>query len=217
MGAFHGGLTYRQYRVKESLPNHWQTKVLAGLLNNLAQEVSPTDEDTKSVGWCSAEFPLDTQLTLEQCLYRDEYLVFSMRVDTLNVPKGMLNIYCEAEERRIKKEQKKEALNRYERAEVREQVEQALRKKVLPSIRSTEMVWNWPEGIVRFFTTNKSLNEEFVELFEESFGLTLIPEYAYTLAQDPNLGLSKKELKQLDVIEASSFVDSETLFDTMKA
>ena len=129
----------------------------------------------------------------------------------------MLNIYCEAEERRIKKEQKKEALNRYERAEVREQVEQALRKKVLPSIRSTEMVWNWPEGIIRFFTTNKSLNEEFVELFEESFGLTLIPEYAYTLAQDPNLGLSKKELKQLDVIEASSFVDSETLFDTMKA
>lgn len=217
MGAFHGGLTYRQYRVKESLATKWQTKVLAGLLNNIAHEIKPSDEELKSIGWCSAEFPLDTNLTLEQCLYRDEYLVFAMRVDAINIPKGLLNIYCEAEERRIKKEQKKEALNRYEKAEVREQVEQALRKKVLPSIRSTEVVWNWPEGIVRFFSTNKGLNEEFMELFEESFTLTLIPEYAYTLAQDPDLGLSKKELKQLDLIDATPFVDPETLFDTMKA
>ena len=216
MGAFHGGLTYRQYRVKEKLPAQWQRKILAGLLNNIAQEIKPEDDEVRSIGWCNAQFALDTQMTIEQCLF-NEYLIIGMRVDTLSVPKGLLNMHCEREERKVKKELKKEALSRYERAEVREQVEERLRKRILPSIRSSEVVWSWEAGYVRFFSTNKGLNEEFMELFEESFGLTLVPEYAYTLAQDPALGVSQEQLRTLNVIEPTSFVDSETLFETMKS
>ena len=85
-----------------------------------------------------------------------------------------------------------------------------------PSIKSTEMLWNWENGYVRFFSTSKGLNEEFSELFEESFGLTLTPEYAYTLAQDPALGLDRDLLKQLESIEQMPFVDQDTLFETLR-
>ena len=215
MGAFQGGLTYRQYRVKERLPAQWQSRVLQGIVNNIAREIKPSDDEVRHVGWCDAHFVLDTSVTLESCLY-NEYVLLGMRVDSFNVPKGLLNIYCEAEERKVRKELKKEALSRYERAEIREQIEEQLKKRLLPSIRSTEMIWNWESGVVRFFSTNKSLNEEFMELFEESFGLMLIPEYAYTLAQDPALNLSQEQLRTLDVIEPTPFVDPETLFETMK-
>ena len=215
MGAFQGGLTYRQYRVKERLPAQWQSRVLQGVVNNIARDLKPSEEETRHIGWCDAHFVLDTEITLESCIY-NEYVLLGMRVDSLNVPKGLLNIYCEAEERKVRKELKKEALSRYEKAEIREQIEEQLKKRLLPSIRSTEMVWNWESGIVRFFSTNKSLNEEFMELFEESFGLMLIPEYAYTLAQDPTLNLSQEQLRTLDVIEPTPFVDPETLFETMK-
>ena len=92
----------------------------------------------------------------------------------------------------------------------------ALRKNVLPSIKTSEVVWNWETGYVRFFSTSKGLNEEFIELFEESFGLTLTPEYAYTLAQDPSLSLTAESLQALDSIEPTAFVDQDTLFDTLR-
>ena len=216
MGAFQGGLTYRHYRVNETLSPTWQRRVQDGLITNIAKEIDPRSDDDRSIGWCDIHFALATSISLEQCL-RNEYIVAAMRVDTLTVPKRMLNIYCEREERRVMRELKKEVLTRYERAEIREQVEKELRKKVLPGIKSTEMIWNWETGYVRFFSTSKGLNEEFSELFEESFGLTLTPEYAYTLAQDPALGLDRDQLSRLDAIEQLTFVDQDTLFETLRS
>ena len=215
MGAFQGGLTYRQYRVNQHLPPQWQKRVQQGLSQNLAKEISATSDDERSVGWCNAHFALDTSISLEQCLY-NEYVVIGMRVDTLTVPKRLLAVYSEREERLAMQELNKEVLSRYERAEIREKVEKALRKKVLPSIKTSEVVWNWETGYVRFFSTSKGLNEEFIELFEESFGLTLTPEYAYTLAQDPSLSLTAASLQALDSIEPTAFVDQDTLFDTLR-
>jgi DNA recombination-dependent growth factor C len=214
MGAFQGTLTYRQYRVNEHLPPNWQRTVREGLMEHIAREIDPNSDDERSSGWCDPQFALSPTLSLEQCM-RDEYLFMGMRVDTLTVPKRILTVYCEREERRMMRELNKEALTRYERAEIREKVEKSLRKRTLPSIKSTEVVWNWELGYVRFFSTNKSLNEEFVELFEESFRLTLTPEFAYTLAHDPDLGLDAEILNQLDIIEHTPFVNQELLFETL--
>ncbi len=215
MGAFQGGLTYRQYRVRDKLPQHWQAKVQQGLAANVAKSIDPEGDEDRAVGWCSAQFILDTHVTLDTCLY-DPYLVMAMRLETLTVPAGLLKMHCEAEERKVKRELKKEALSRYERAEIRERVEAALRKRLLPSLRSFEVVWNTESGVVRFFSTNKGLNEELMELFEDSFGLVLIPDYAYTMAQEPALGLSDEQLAALDAVEPTPFIDSETLYESMK-
>ena len=215
MGAFQGGLTYRQYRVNQHLPPQWQKKIQQGLTTHLAKEINPAGDDDRSIGWCNAHFALDTSISLEQCLY-NEYIVVGMRIDTLVVPKSLLVVYCEREERKAMQELKKDVLSRYEKAEIRERVEAVLRKKVLPNIKTAEIVWNWETGYIRFFNTSKALNEEFVELFEESFGMTLTPEYAYTLAQDPMLGLSAPLLKTLDKVEPTAFVDQETLIETLR-
>ena len=215
MGAFQGGLTYRQYQVRERLPQHWQAKLQQGLVNNVAKPLDPEGDQDRVVGWCSAQFILDTDMGLEHCL-RDPYLVVALRVESINIPAGLLKIHCESEERRLKRELKKETLSRYERAEVREQVEAKLRKRVLPSMKSYELLWNTETGVVRFFTTNKGLNEELMDLFEDSFGLTLVPEYAYTIAQDSELGLDKAQLEALDSVEPTPFIDDETLFESMQ-
>ena len=216
MGALQGGLTYRQYRVNENLLPTWQKRVQEGLITNIATEIDPRSDDERSIGWCDIHFALSSSISLDQCL-RNEYIIAGMRVDTLSVPKSMLAIYCEREERNVMRELKKTVLTRYERVEIREQVEKELRKKVLPSIKSTEMIWNWETGYVRFFSTSKGLNEEFIELFEESFGLTLTPEYAYTLAQDSTLGLDRDQLSRLEKIDHTPFVDQDTIFETLRS
>jgi len=215
MGALQGGLTYRQYRVKEKLPTTWQAKVQKGLVSNVAKPLDPEGEFDRVVGWCSAQFILDTDMSLDLCL-QDPYLVVALRVETIKIPGGLLKVHCESEERKVKRELKKEALSRYERAEIREQVEARLRKRVLPTMKSFEVLWNTETGVVRFFTTNKTLNEELMDLFEDSFNLTLIPDYAYTIAQSEDLALEKEELEALESIEPTPFVDEDTLYESMK-
>ena len=141
MGAFQGSLTYRQYRVNEHLPPTWQRRVQDGLIAHLAREIDPNTDGERSSGWCDPQFPLAPSLSLEQCL-RQEYLVIGMRVDTLNVPKRLLTLYCEREERRLIRELNQESLTRYERAEVREQVEKALKRK---KEGATDF---WPKGLI---------------------------------------------------------------------
>lgn len=215
MGAFQGGLTYRQYQIKEKLPTTWQAKVQQGLVSNVAKPLDPEGEFDRVIGWCSAHFILDTDMSLDLCL-QDPYLVIAMRVETIKIPGGLLKVHCESEERKAKRELKKEVLSRYERAEIREQVEAKLRKRILPTLKSFELLWNTETGVVRFFSTNKSLNEELMDLFEDSFNLTLIPDYAYTIAHSDELGLSKKALDALESIEPTSFVDEDTLYESMK-
>ena len=215
MGAFQGGLTYRQYQIKEKLPTTWQAKVQKGLVSNVAKPLDPEGELDRVIGWCSAHFILDTDMSLDLCL-QDPYLVVAMRVETIKIPSGLLKVQCEAEERKVKRELKKEVLSRYERAEIREQVEVRLRKRVLPTLKSFEVLWNTETGVVRFFTTNKSLNEELMDLFEDSFNLTLIPDYAYTVAQSDELGLDQGALEALESVEPTPFVDEDTLYESMK-
>jgi hypothetical protein len=83
-------------------------------------------------------------------------------------------------------------------------------------MKSFEVLWNTETGVVRFFTTNKTLNEELMDLFEDSFNLTLIPDYAYTIAQSEDLALEKEELEALESIEPTPFVDEDTLYESMK-
>ena len=139
-----------------------------------------------------------------------------MRVETIKLPASLVKLYCESEERKAKKELKKDVLSRYERADIKEQIEKQLRRKVLPSFKLIEMIWNVERGLVRFFNTSKGLNEEFMELFEESFGIQLTPDYAFTLAQAPEMGLSRNELKVLKSVESTPYVDHETLTEMMK-
>jgi recombination associated protein RdgC len=216
MGAFHGTVSYRQYRLAKELPQNYFPYLLEGCIKHLAKEIDPLGTDTRLIGWCDAQSPMSTQLTLDRILLND-YLVVAMRIDTLNVPKGLLKLQCDQEEKRILKESKKESLTRYEKAEIKEAVEKKLRVRLFPSIKWVEMVWNTATGVIRFFSTSKGLNEQFMELFAESFAINLIPDYPYTIAQLPEINLDDQALNQLEMVEPSSFVDAETQFTAMRS
>jgi recombination associated protein RdgC len=216
MGAFHGTASYRQYRLSKEIPANYFNHILEGCIKHLAKEIDPNGNDTRLIGWCDAQSPMSNQLTLDQILLND-YLVVAMRIDTLNIGKGLLKLQCDQEEKRILKETKKESLTRYEKAEIKEAVEKKLRQRLFPNIKWVEMVWNTSTGVIRFFSTSKGLNEQFMELFAESFGINLIPDYPYTIAQLPEINLNDQALNQLEVVEPCSFVDAETQFTAMRS
>ena len=61
-----------------------------------------------------------------------------------------------------------------------------------------DMCWNITERKLRFWSTSKKLCEEFVEFFEDTFELTLVPDSPFMMAKD--LGIGEKLLdKMLDI------------------
>ena len=218
MGAFQGGLTYRQYYVIDPLPQSWKDTFQQGLSQLAFKPIDLNSEEERAVGWASALFPLDIELSSEMYLF-NEYMVLAMRVDTLTVPGPLVKIQTEAEIRRVRLEDNRE-LNRYAKAEVKERVKKALRHKTLASIKTFDMVWNHisekQPSMVRFFSANEKLNLEFQELFEDTFGLRLVPDCGFTAALHADLGLTEEQLERLNEVHPSFFADADDAVAAMK-
>ena len=207
MGAFQGSLTFKQFHVLDPLPNDWKVTFQKGIERHIFRELDPASEVERSTGWCSPHFPLDLALDSETYHY-NEYLILGFRVDVWSIPASTLKIYCEAEARRVMREQKRESLPRYERAEIRERVLQDLKRKTVPTIRCVDMVWHWRDGTVRFFATSQKINLEFQDCFENSFGLRLLPDGPMARALYGAGGLAENDHPRFDAIEPQSFLSA---------
>lgn len=205
MGAFQGSLTYRQYFVRGELPPDWRDQFAEKINSHVFQPVSPDSDEERALGWCSPHFPLDVDLH-EGLWLHDEYLVLALRIDTLKVPGPILKIYTEAECRRVMAEQKVDTLNRYQRAEVKDRVQKELRKKILPTIKTIDMVWSLQTSMVRFWSGNTKTNEEFQELFEKTFEIGLGADTPYTAAAFGVLGLEEDLVTRLADLQPSLFI-----------
>lgn len=214
MGAFQGGLSYRRYTTVEPLPEGFKDLFQKGISENVFRPIEPASDEERSIGWTSAQFALDIDLQPEKYRF-NEYIVLAMRIDTLTVPGPMLRLYTEAEARRVMLEQKRDSLNRYERAEIKERVKMELRRKMIPAVKAIDMVWNITEGVVRFFAGNEKANLEFQELFEATFDRLLIPDSPYTAALHGNVALTDAQRGALDDIDPAIFADSETMAAAM--
>ncbi len=214
MGAFSGSLTYRQYRVRDSLSGDYLKAFDEGIQRNLFYPLDPSKDQDRSIGWCDPKFALDTDLDPSAYVMTD-YLVLGLRVDAWSIPATTLKLYTEAEVRRVMEEQKRESLSRYEHAEAKERVVMELKRRILPSTKVIDMVWNLSDGMVRFFSSSQRMNTDFMDLFETTFGMTLLPHSAYGAAQSTQSGLLASERDQLEAIEPSYFVYADTAVQAM--
>ena len=71
--------------------------------------------------------------------------------------------------RRVMVEQKKASLSRYEHAEAKERVIMELKRRILPSTKVVDMVWNLSDGTLRFFSSSQRMNVDFMDLFRDDF------------------------------------------------
>lgn len=212
MGAFQGGLTFRQYYVQDPLPEGFRDRFEQRIRHHAFREIDLAGEEERAVGWCNAAFPLDVDL-YQNTFFLNEYIVLGYRIDTLTVPGPLLRLYTEQEARRVGEEQKRENLTRFERAEIKDRVKRELRRKMMPSVKCVDMVWHMDDARVRFWSGNEKLNLEFQELFEDTFEVGLWPDNAYTAALKMSLEDSEKVV--LDNLEPALFVDEDALLAAM--
>ncbi|MBI2568770.1 MAG: recombination-associated protein RdgC [Candidatus Schekmanbacteria bacterium] len=207
MGAFKGNLSYKQYYVVDPLPEDWRPRFEEQIRRTVFKEIDIDGTAEESVGWCSPHFPLD--LDLSPAVYQhNEYLTLAVRFDKLTVPGAQLRLYVEAEVRKYLAESHRDRIGRQLRDEIKERVRQQLRRRILPVISAVDMVWNVTAGVVRYWSHANRRNELFVELFEDTFGLLLVPDSPYAAAVYGKLGLDDTLLGALATVEPAVLADA---------
>lgn len=202
MGAISGTITTSAYYLLEDLPKDFRTAYVEAMTAKRFKDIDISSDQDESVGWCVTSDPFDTDFSIEKLHFTD-YLMFSMRQDVLRLSPSVFKLHLAKRIADYKAEFDKDKVTKAEADNVRELLERELRRKVLPSIRIHDAVWNIQRGEVWLFTTNKRVNEIFQDLFTSTFGLTLAPRNAY--ARLERMKLPEAELARVPTLEPTVF------------
>ena len=198
MGALRGTISYSKLFVRGEPLRVVDERFVEGVRLRAFRPLDPAEEDVQRAGWVAVDDPFDFDLDRTKLL-RGSYLGLALRVDRWRIPGPLFKAHFAEATRAYLGERGRDKLGRREKAELRTFVERRLRKQTVPSMKVVDLVWNLDTGIVRFWSSARAMHELLGELFDATFGRSLVPESPYTAAA--MLGMSDAELGRFDALE----------------
>lgn len=183
MGLLSGTFTYRKFIVDEELPGDFKEKLVKTLPRHVFREINPKVNPEFSIGWVNAFDPTDHSLNLEKVLF-GKYIILGLRKDRKSVPGAILKAEITAAIRAQMRERKGRKLSREEIASLKEMVKEKLLENISPTTALFEAVWNYETREVYFSSTATKPITEFIDLFQETFELTLLEQTLVSRAED---------------------------------
>lgn len=204
MGLLSSSVSIAQYRVEGKLEKPVIETVAGCLKKNVIPDV---DEDIadRTVGWTSFDKPFNPDFDGSSFLI-GTYFVFSLRIDKKTVPTSLIRKHCAMETAKRLAATGRKYLSRDEKSMIREQVTSVLTLRIPATPNVYDLIWNYEESSLWFFSTLKSANEELETLFFRSFQLPLIRLFPYTTA-DLAMGLSDTQRDNLVKLTATDFTE----------
>jgi DNA recombination-dependent growth factor C len=187
MGILSSAASVTRYKVEGKIETGVMETVIKGLRKNSVREIDDDAAD-KSVGWTSFEHPFQPTFEVSSFVFGNLF-VFSLRIDRKSIPPKLLkkHITRETTERLAKTKQR--FLSKDEKQALKDKVVMDLAIR-LPSIPHVyDLIWDYENAGVSFFSNLRAANEELESLFKKSFTLSLIRIFPYTAA-DLMSGLS---------------------------
>ena len=182
MSALSGSLSYARFFVPSPLPRGLLDKSHDAILHHAMRPLSADEPDPERSGWCVLGDALDLSMPRDR-IYLDGYVNLGFRTDRWAIPGPLLRARLREAEASYMTKKGRERLGRRERAEIKEVVTRELRKRLVPSSRVVDLSWSLEEGLVRFFSHTERSTQSMLELFQKTFGLELVAESPYTLAE----------------------------------
>lgn len=155
------------------------------------------------VGWTSFEDPFKPDFT-GSSFSIGAYMVFSLRIDKKSIPPKTIKKYCAIEAAKMLSKTGRGYLSANEKQMIKDHVINVLSLRIPATPNIYDVVWNYEESELWFFSNLKSANEALETLFTRSFGASLIRLFPYTLA-DLASGLSGSERDALNRLSPTSF------------
>lgn len=192
-----------RYRVNGKFESQIIDTVADGLSRNTIADIDQQIID-KTAGWTSFESPFQPDFSGSSFVYGN-YFVFSLRVDKKNIAAKVLKKHYTIEAAKRMSQSGRNFLSKAEKRAVKENVRNALCLKIPATPHIYDVVWNYEDASLWFFTNLKAANEELETLFAKSFHLSMIRIFPYTAA-DINSDLSDSQRDDLQKISPIPFV-----------
>ena len=201
MGVSRGALTFTRLFVRGKPPKDLRKRYLDAVRLRKFTPLSPEDEASEAVGWCVIERPFDLDFQADSIFY-DRFVQLGFRVDKWRLPGALVRAQVADEQQRMLSRSGREKLTRAEKEDIKLRVIGRLRKKILPTSRAFDVLWDLDAGTVLLFTHAARTTDEFCALFETTFGLELELDSPYAAAQRSKLSTAQQ--KQFDKVEPVS-------------
>jgi recombination associated protein RdgC len=173
-------ISITRYKVEGRLKEPVLETVAAVLKKNAISEIDDQSSE-KAVGWTSLKKPYQPDFRGSDFVYGN-YLVFSLRIDKKSIPSKVVKKYFLIESTRRLAESGRQYLSRSEKQIIKDQVIDRLNIKVPATPNVYDLIWNYEDSVLWFFSNLKTPNEELETLFFRSFDLRLIRMFPYTAA-----------------------------------
>jgi hypothetical protein len=198
VSARRGSLTLTRLFVQGKPPGDLRKPFMAAIRLRAFQPLDPDGEVSESSGWCVMDRPFDLEFEPDK-VFEDRCLVLGFRTDRFRVPPALVRAQLADEEARLLSRSGKDRLSRNERLELRDKIVLRLRRKLAPSTRAVDVVWDLDSGSVLFFSHSRRVLADFCAHFEKTFRLELEEDSPYRAALRAEL--PRALLRELERIE----------------
>lgn len=184
MGFASGSVSFRRFAVVGEQPQRVEQELLENLSKHALRESDLGVPEEIEYGWSGGRHILDAQFSFEHNVFND-CLIFGLRIDTSKVPGDLKKAYQMMEEEAlaannpsgfISKNQKQEAKD-----SVRRKLEDELRSGRFRKSKLVPILWDLPSATL-YSPASGTAQEQLLEIFERTFGLSLLPLSAGSLA-----------------------------------
>ena len=173
MPLINGSVSYRKFALGDDLPKDFDQKLPTSLQRHAFREIDPRKNPEMSIGWVNALNPMDTALTVEKVL-RGKYVVLGLRRDKKSLSGALLKARVNEAIRAALRERRTRKISREEIAGLRDTVKTEMLSHVSAATSLYEMLWNYEDGDVYFSCQAEKTCIEFMDIFEETFGVALV-------------------------------------------
>jgi DNA recombination-dependent growth factor C len=191
-----------RYKVEGKLKNPVLDTVANGLKKFAVSEIDEDPSD-KAIGWTSFQNPYQPDFGGSSFVYGN-YLVFSLRIDKKIISPKVINKHYAREMAKRLEESGRDFLSQNEKRMIKDHVLNVLSLRIPATPNIYDIIWNYEESDLWFFTNLKAANEELETLFSQSLRLTLIRLFPYTMAELTS-ALSDSERDRLNNLSPSQF------------
>lgn len=203
MGVFSGSISYSKFFVRGDVPKRFQAPFMKAIRLRAFVPLEVDSEEDASVGFCAPGNALDLDLTQDKVIF-NQYVVFGLRIDKWRIPRTLFRAHYDEAEAELRARLGKEKLGKKDKDELKFRIQRRLRKKVLPSMRAFDLLWDVDRQLVLFWNRSPRVKEELMASFEQAFQLRLDEASPYVAAKAL---LDGKAMARLEALEASSFLD----------
>lgn len=201
MGAQSGSITANAYYVVGDIPKTFRQDFIDGLLAHKFRDIDRELDHDDAWGWVTSNDVTSTEFDTSNVFFGD-YVMATLRHDAIKIPAATFKVRLKKAYEDASRARGGGKLSKTEREDIKERLTVQMKKVAIPNIKTFDLVWNMERQVVWFFGTNKKINEAFVDLFQETFGI--VPYERNPYSQMEALGLEPKLLDAAVELESAS-------------